>query len=33
MMRNYGRSAPLVSVAAHVGYGAIVGAFAAAGGA
>ena len=30
MMRNYGPSTPLVSVVAHVAYGAIVGAFAAA---
>ncbi len=28
MMRNYGTSTPLVSIAAHVAYGAIVGAFA-----
>jgi hypothetical protein len=31
MMRNYGVATPLVSVVAHAGYGAIVGAFAAAG--
>ena len=32
MMLNYGRSTPIVSLVAHVAYGAIVGAFAAAGG-
>ncbi|HZD17786.1 MAG TPA: hypothetical protein VE669_06570 [Actinomycetota bacterium] len=32
MMRNYGRSTPIVSLAAHVAYGAIVGASAAAAG-
>jgi hypothetical protein len=31
MMTNYGRSTPIVSLAAHVVFGAIVGAFAAAG--
>lgn len=31
MMRNYGPSTPLVSVAAHMAYGAIVGAFASGG--
>ena len=31
MMRNYGHSTPLVSVVAHIAYGAIVGTFAAAG--
>lgn len=30
MLRNYGASTPLVSVAVHVAYGAIVGAFASA---
>jgi hypothetical protein len=29
MMRNYGRTTPLVSVAAHVAYGSLVGGFAA----
>ncbi len=29
-MRNYGASTPLVSIAAHIAYGAIVGAFASA---
>jgi hypothetical protein len=32
MMTNYGRSTPVVSLAAHVAYGAIVGAFASAAG-
>jgi hypothetical protein len=32
MMRNYGRRTPLVSLAAHIVYGAIVGAFASAAG-
>jgi hypothetical protein len=30
MMLNYGRRTPIVSLVAHVAYGAIVGAFAAA---